>query len=61
MRKVKKTKIVQQTCPICRAKYFTPKDDPVPICGHPNCIREARARGMPFTAPRRTVSEIPKK
>ena len=57
MSKKKAIKKVTLSCPICRVKYQTPELEPAPTCGNPNCIREARARGMPFTAPRRRVSE----
>jgi len=40
-----------EVCPICQVTYVTPKETPAPICGHPNCIREARAQGKPFVVP----------
>ena len=43
-----KTEHTDQVCPICRTKYQTLKEAPAPTCGNPNCIREARARGLPI-------------
>ena len=44
------TELVPRVCPICQAKYQTSNERPAPTCGHPNCIREARDRGLPFVA-----------
>jgi len=43
-----KGKSIQKSCPICGINYLTSKKLPAPTCGNPNCIREARARGLPF-------------
>jgi len=45
------TERIDEVCPICQAKYQTSKEAPAPTCGHPNCIREARAQGKPFVVP----------
>ncbi len=55
----KAIKLIERVCPICLTSYQTPKELPAPTCGDPNCIREARASGRPFTTPRRTASEKP--
>ncbi|MBA7587169.1 hypothetical protein ES708_29187 [subsurface metagenome] len=47
-----KTEHTTQACPICRTKYQALKEAPAPTCGNPNCIREARARGLPITPQR---------
>ncbi len=43
------TERIDEVCPICRIRYQTSKEAPAPTCGNPNCIREARARGLPIT------------
>jgi len=43
------TERIDEVCPICRTTYQTSKELPAPTCGHPNCIREARERGLPIT------------
>jgi len=42
---------IRRICPICFTRYYTPDNKPAPTCGNPNCIREARGRGLPFTPP----------
>jgi len=39
-----------KTCPICQTKYRPSKGYTSPTCGNPNCIREARERGLPFAS-----------
>lgn len=35
-------------CPICGKPYQVAELGNPPTCGDPSCIREARARGLPF-------------
>lgn len=46
-----------QVCPICQSTYSVAKGVTRPTCGRPACVREARARGLPFMA----RMEAPKK
>lgn len=39
-----------QVCPICQSTYSVAKGVTRPTCGRPACVREARARGLPFMA-----------
>jgi len=55
------TKQTDKTCPICQARYQTLIAAPAPTCGNPNCIREARERGLPFTPQLPLLPEKPKK
>ncbi len=41
-------------CPICRKPYQLSPVVELPTCGDPLCIREARARGLPFATKSRT-------
>jgi len=41
----------EKSCPICREVYQARIVQPAPTCGNPNCIREARERGLPFAVP----------
>lgn len=56
MSKAKQKPTVTASCPMCRKCYPTLKARPSPTCGNPNCIREARARGLPFAVPPRSVA-----
>jgi len=38
------------TCPICSTSYYPPRGRTSPTCGKPDCIREARERGLPFAS-----------
>jgi len=40
------------TCPICATSYYPPKGRTSPTCGKPDCIREARERGLLFASQR---------
>jgi len=53
-------KALNETCPMCGKKYVILKGILAPTCGHPNCIREARAAGLPFTAPSQTTLSAPR-
>lgn len=46
------TERTDKVCPICSTLYQTSREAPAPTCGNPNCIREARARGLPITPQR---------
>jgi len=61
MSKPQMKKPILLRCPICGTKYQTPKKLPAPTCGNPNCIREARARGLPFTTQTTKKPVKPKK
>lgn len=43
-------------CPICGIPYQISLDVIMPTCGKPNCIREARSRGLPFATITKTPS-----
>jgi len=47
-------------CPICSKPYQVAEGVLAPTCGDPDCIREARARGMPFTTPPPNAPAAPK-
>jgi len=49
MNPTEKTELMPRLCPICNTSYQTSKHAPAPTCGNPNCIREARERGLPIT------------
>jgi len=65
MTKAKAKKATPNRCPICGQTYLLPKARTSPTCGNPNCIREARARGLPFASepilPRVKLSPVIKK
>lgn len=50
-------KRIYVTCPICGKPYQMAEPGSPPTCGDPNCIREARASGLPF----KTTRQQPKR
>lgn len=54
-------KVVENVCPICGTHYQAPKKRPAPTCGNPNCIRTARAQGLPFVGKPPRHEKKPKK
>ncbi|GAI82440.1 unnamed protein product, partial [marine sediment metagenome] len=59
--KTVRTATIERSCPICHTNYPTPKKQPAPTCGNPNCIRSAREQGKPFTAQVAKITEKPKR
>jgi len=55
----KEYRLIPATCPICGQYYEKSRWKPAPTCGNPNCIREARARGLPFAVPPRGPEKMP--
>jgi hypothetical protein len=60
-----KKKPVTIPCPICGKQYQVAEGVGQPTCGDPNCIRVARASGMPFATlrwqPHKAKPRVPKK
>jgi hypothetical protein len=63
-----KPKMKTSICPVCGSSYQTPEGVTRPICGKPECVREARNRGIdwhttysPGYSPEPTTSKRKKK